>query len=64
MPADLTLPSAALVSLIPRYVSDGNVDMGITGLDIIAESASDVDVLMKLGMGRCKLCFQVCEVPT
>jgi ATP phosphoribosyltransferase len=37
--------------------------MGITGQDIIAESASDVEVLMKLGMGRCKLCFQVgaCE---
>lgn len=43
---------------IAKYVSEGNVDMGITGQDIIEESGSDVDVLMKLGMGRCKLCFQ------
>jgi len=43
---------------IARYVGEGDVDMGITGLDIIAESQSDVEVLMKLDMGRCKLAVQ------
>ncbi|EGD74795.1 ATP phosphoribosyltransferase [Salpingoeca rosetta] len=43
---------------IATYVAEGNVDMGITGEDIIAESQANVDVLMKLGMGKCKLCFQ------
>eukprot|EP00730_Choanoeca_flexa_P007941 TRINITY_DN12416_c1_g1_i1.p1 TRINITY_DN12416_c1_g1~~TRINITY_DN12416_c1_g1_i1.p1 ORF type:complete len:293 (+),score=73.20 TRINITY_DN12416_c1_g1_i1:99-977(+) len=43
---------------IAKYVSDGNVDMGITGEDIIAESNAQVNTLMKLGMGKCKLCFQ------
>lgn len=43
---------------IAAYVAEGNVDMGITGEDIIAESGVKVDVLMKLGMGKCKLCFQ------
>eukprot|EP00045_Choanoeca_perplexa_P003963 m.34611 g.34611 ORF g.34611 m.34611 type:complete len:289 (-) comp12325_c0_seq1:958-1824(-) len=43
---------------IAKYVSDGNVDMGITGEDIIAESNAKVNTLMKLGLGKCKLCFQ------
>lgn len=43
---------------IAKYVSEGNVDLGITGEDIIAESQAQVVELMKLGMGKCKLCFQ------
>lgn len=45
---------------IAKYVGDGNVDMGITGEDIIAESlqADNLDVLMPLKMGKCKLCLQ------
>eukprot|EP00043_Microstomoeca_roanoka_P017040 m.176587 g.176587 ORF g.176587 m.176587 type:complete len:327 (-) comp16562_c4_seq1:172-1152(-) len=43
---------------IATYVAEGNVDMGITGEDIIAESQANVEVLMKLGLGKCRLCFQ------
>merc|ERR1712195_90048 len=48
---------------IAAYVGEGNVDMGITGEDIVAESEMDVDVIMKLGFGKCKLALQapVCE---
>ena len=41
-----------------RYVGEGDVDMGITGLDIIEESQADVEVLQKLNMGKCKLAVQ------
>ncbi|KAJ1823792.1 ATP phosphoribosyltransferase (ATP-PRTase) (ATP-PRT), partial [Coemansia sp. RSA 2703] len=45
---------------IAAYVANGNVDLGITGLDIIRESQADGDVaeLMRLGFGRCKLQVQ------
>ena len=43
---------------IALYVYQGMVDMGITGEDIIQESCADVDVVMKLGLGKCKLCLQ------
>ena len=46
---------------IATYVSEGNVDLGITGEDIIAECGAEksVDILEYLDVGRCKLCFQV-----
>jgi len=43
---------------IATYVSDGNVDLGITGEDIVAESGSNVNVLMELGFGKCRLSVQ------
>lgn len=43
---------------ISRFVADGNVDMGITGMDIIEENKSDVELLEKLDMGKCKLAVQ------
>lgn len=43
---------------ISRFVAEGNVDLGITGLDIIEENNSNVDVLEKMGMGKCKLAVQ------
>ncbi|KAJ2781744.1 ATP phosphoribosyltransferase (ATP-PRTase) (ATP-PRT) [Coemansia interrupta] len=45
---------------IAAYVAKGNVDLGITGLDIIRESQADGEVaeLMRLGFGRCKLQVQ------
>lgn len=39
-------------------VSAGNVDMGITGLDIIAEHEATVTQLMEIGFGKCRLCLQ------
>ncbi|PIA13361.1 ATP phosphoribosyltransferase (ATP-PRTase) (ATP-PRT) [Coemansia reversa NRRL 1564] len=45
---------------IATYVAKGNIDIGITGLDIIRESESENDVveLVRLGFGKCKLQVQ------
>jgi ATP phosphoribosyltransferase len=40
---------------VPEYVQDGVVDCGITGLDLIAELDSKVEVLLRLGFGSCTL---------
>lgn len=40
---------------IPEYVQDGVVDCGITGLDLVAERGCDVDVLLDLQFGHCRL---------
>lgn len=46
---------------IAAYVAQGNVDIGITGLDIIRESQAEEEVaeLIRLGFGKCKLQVQV-----
>lgn len=43
---------------IASYVGEGNIDVGITGQDIVAESQVPVVELMKLGFGKCKLGVQ------
>jgi len=43
---------------IAKYVGEGNVDLGITGEDIVKESGVPVETLMQLGMGKCRLCVQ------
>ncbi|MGD1013889.1 MAG: ATP phosphoribosyltransferase [Acidimicrobiales bacterium] len=40
---------------VPEYVQDGVVDCGITGLDLVYENESDVEVLLRLGYGTCSL---------
>jgi len=40
---------------VPEYVQDGVVDCGITGLDIVRESGTDVVELLRLGFGACTL---------
>ena len=40
---------------VPEYVQDGVVDCGITGLDIVGESGSNVRELVRLGFGGCTL---------
>ncbi len=40
---------------VPEYVQDGVVDCGITGLDLVFERESDVEVLLRLGYGTCSL---------
>lgn len=42
---------------IPHYVSNGNVDLGITGEDMIRETGAKVKTEMRLGFGKCKLCL-------
>lgn len=43
---------------IAKYVGEGNVDIGITGLDVVQESEVVVDHVMDLGFGKCRLCVQ------
>jgi ATP phosphoribosyltransferase len=40
---------------IPEYVADGAADVGITGLDQVRESGTDLVDLLDLGYGRCRL---------
>ena len=43
---------------IAKYVGEGNVDIGITGMDVVEESNVDVEHVLDLGFGKCKLCVQ------
>ena len=45
----------ARASDIPEFVNDGVADMGITGVDLIEESESDVHKLLDLNFGQTKL---------
>lgn len=44
---------------IPDYVADGVADIGIVGENILAESPREVEVIEKLGFGRCRLSLAV-----
>ncbi|QDT07897.1 ATP phosphoribosyltransferase [Rubripirellula lacrimiformis] len=44
---------------IPTLCNEGAIDMGITGSDLVEESAVDVKTRMKLGVGRCRLAICV-----
>lgn len=55
MPITLVFLPAADIA---KYVGEGNVDLGITGLDVVEESEVQVDRVMDLGFGKCKLCVQ------
>ena len=45
----------ARASDIPEFINDGVADMGITGVDLIQESDSDVEELLDLRFGQTKL---------
>lgn len=55
LPVTLVFLPAADVA---TYVGEGNVDIGITGQDIVAESETNVVELLRLGFGKCKLGIQ------
>jgi len=40
---------------IPEFVSDGAADAGITGLDLVSESARPLEQRLDLGFGKCRL---------
>lgn len=40
---------------IPEYTQDGVVDLGITGSNLINESGTQVQRMLSLGFGRCRL---------
>ncbi|CEP08120.1 hypothetical protein [Parasitella parasitica] len=46
---------------IAKYVGDGNVDLGITGQDIVVESQVEDKVrqVQELDFGKCRLCIEV-----
>jgi len=44
---------------IPEYVQDGVVDAGITGANLVVETAADVVTVGELGFGRCWLAVAV-----
>jgi ATP phosphoribosyltransferase len=46
---------------IPEFVADGAADLGITGRDLIMESGRDVEVVLDLGFGRCRLALAAAE---
>lgn len=46
---------------IPEFVADGAADVGITGRDLVEESGRQLDVLLNLGFGRCRLAVAVRE---
>lgn len=46
---------------IPEYVSKGVADMGITGLDMVAERRADVEAVLDLKFGTAKLVIAVPE---
>jgi ATP phosphoribosyltransferase len=57
-PVDVLLVRAADV---PEYVHDGVVDCGITGADLVRERGVEVDELLRLGFGTCRLVAAVPE---
>lgn len=46
---------------IPEFVADGAAELGITGADLVAESGQDVQELLDLDFGRCRLAVAVKE---
>ncbi len=56
IPADITF---LRTDDIPTLCSEGAIDLGITGSDLVEEAEATVDVRMKLGVGRCKLAICV-----
>ena len=44
---------------IPEYVADGVADIGIVGENVIYETGKDVEIIEKLGFGRCRLSIAV-----
>ncbi len=44
---------------IPVLVHSGVVDMGITGSDLVLERKADVEEILPLGFGKCRLCVAV-----
>jgi len=44
---------------IPQYVYDGVADIGIVGENVLMEKGKDIELLYRLGFGRCRLSVAV-----
>jgi len=58
MPVDITF---LRTEDIPVLCAEGAIDMGITGSDLVCESAADVETRLKLNVGKCRLALCVPE---
>ena len=47
---------------VSEFVADGVADLGITGIDLLAESGTDLDVIQQLGYGHCRLTAAVPKI--
>ncbi len=46
---------------IPEYVQDGVADVGIVGENVLYEKSANVEIIKKLGFGKCKLMIGIPE---
>ena len=46
---------------IPEYVQDGVADIGIVGENVVIEKEADVEIIQKLGYGKCRLMIAIPE---
>ncbi len=44
---------------IPQYVYDGVADIGIVGENVLMEKAKEIDLVFRLGFGKCRLSIAV-----
>ena len=44
---------------IPQYVYDGVADIGFVGENVLLETGKDIEILYRLGFGRCRLSIAV-----
>src|ERR1700712_1483935 len=44
---------------IPQYVYDGVADIGIVGENVLLEKNKEIDLIYRLGFGRCRLSIAV-----
>src|SRR5882762_5139650 len=44
---------------IPQYVYDGVADIGIVGENVLLEKNKEIDLIHRLGFGRCRLSIAV-----
>ncbi len=44
---------------IPQYVQDGVADVGIVGENVVLEKSKDIELVYRLGFGRCRLSIAV-----
>jgi ATP phosphoribosyltransferase len=49
---------------IPQYVYDGVADIGIVGENVLLEKAKDIDLVYRLGFGKCRLSIAVPKTVT
>lgn len=47
---------------VAEFVADGVADLGITGIDLLAESGMELDIIQHLGYGHCRLTAAVPKV--